>query len=95
MSTIRGPVKQALIEVRTHVFDYTLDLLGGVTIATAAAALLNPDGTSVVIAATVITPNVYVTIGPLAELGQYVLDCNVTCSDGEILNVRLTVNVEY
>jgi hypothetical protein len=95
MSTIRGPVAQSKAEVRTHVFDYTLDLLDGVTIASAAGVLTKPDNSTSAEVATVVSPLVMIKIGPLSQAGQYLLDCNATCSDGEILNVRLVINVDY
>jgi hypothetical protein len=96
MSTVRGPVAQSLSEERVHVFDYVDDLLESVTVVSATGTLLAPDGTASATATpTVSSPYVYITVGPLTETGQYVLDCDATCSDGEVLNVRLLINVGY
>lgn len=95
MTTLSGPVKQSLSEKRTHVFDYTLDLLGGVTLSSATAVLTKPDGTTQSLSGSVNGVLVSVTVGPLAAVGQYYLDCNAVCSDTEILNVRLIIEVGY
>jgi hypothetical protein len=96
MSTVRGPVAQSLNEERVHVFDYVDDLLEDVTIESATGTLHTPAGdTETMETPTVSSPFVYITVGPLTEVGQYVLDCDATCSDDEVLNVRLLINVAY
>jgi len=96
MSTVRGPVAQSLNEERVHVFDYVDDMLAGVTIESAIGTLQSPDGNVATTATpTVSSPYAYVLVGPLTAIGQYILDCDATCSNGEVLNVRLLINVEY
>jgi hypothetical protein len=96
MSTVRGPVSQSLGEERVHVFDYVDDLLQGVTIESATGTLRAPSGSTEATATPVVSsPLVYIEVGPLAETGQYVLDCDAVCSNDEVLNVRLLINVAY
>ena len=93
MATYLSDGKQTLSEVRTHVFDYTDDLLTGVTVATAACTYMPPNGTVGTATVTVTSPYVYATMGTLSASGMYVLSCLATLSDGEKSEIRVTVNV--
>lgn len=93
MATYLSDGKQTLAEVRTHVFDYTDDLLTGVTVSTATCTYLQPNGVTGTATVSVTSPYVYATMGTLTVTGMYVVSCLATLSDNEKSEIRVTVNV--
>ena len=93
MATYLSDGKQTLTEVRTHVFDYTNDLLTGVTVSSAVCTYLSPAGVTGTATVSVTSPYVYATMGTLSASGMYVVSCLATLSDAEKSEIRVTVNV--
>jgi hypothetical protein len=93
MATYLSDGKQTLGEVRTHVFDYTDDLLTGVTVSTAVCTYLSPASVTGTATVSITSPYVYATMGTLSASGMYVVSCLATLSDAEKSEIRVTVNV--
>ena len=94
---IAAPKKQSLAEIRQWDFDFNNDLLTGVTVSSATATHLPPNG------GTATTPTVGtiasgiapVTLGPVTGLGVHTLVCLGTYSNGEKSELRVLIRVDY
>ena len=95
MATEVGPYRQALAETRTHVIDYTADLLSGVTVTSASATHTPPSGSAGTVTVSASSPNVYATLGPLTVTGIHIVDVLAGLSDGETSAVRVLLKVDY
>ena len=98
MSTTRGPIAQSTKETLIHTFDFTNDLVTGVSVSTAVATITDPAGASTALASNKITvqsPYVNVKYGPPTKLGDHLLDCVATLSDGQAAHIRLMIGVGY
>ncbi len=101
MADVITPVKtQSLTEQRVWEFDFTDDLLAGVTVTTATAVHTPPSGSALTplvgMASGAIVPvQLGSTSGTLTVTGYHTLDCTATLSDGEKSSIRLLFNVTY
>jgi hypothetical protein len=86
---------QSTIEIRKHVFDFTNDLLTGVTISSATATHVPPSGTASTPTIQVSSPLVYVTLGVQTVVGNHYLSCVATLSDGEKSEIRALVAINW
>lgn len=87
---------QSLAEIRQWDFDFSPDLVTGVTVASATATHIPPSGDASTPALGTIAGNVVpVKLGPLAAKGWHVLKVLATLSDGEISELRLRISVSY
>jgi hypothetical protein len=93
MATYLSDGQQTLSEIRKHVFDYTDDLLTGITVGTAACTYMQPNGTVGTATVSITSPYVYATMGTLSITGLYILSCLATFSNSETSEIRVTVNV--
>ena len=92
-TTIEVPQPQFRTEIRTYPFDFTDDLLSGVTVSSAAITHTPPTGTGSMAGTAVSSPIVNATFGTVAVTGTHYLDCVATLSDGEKSAMRLIVYV--
>lgn len=95
MATQVGPFLQSMAEIRTHVIDYTDDLLAGVTVSSASGTHTPPSGSAASVTISASSPYVNATLGPLAVTGIHLLDVTATLSDGEKSAVRVMLKVDY
>lgn len=88
--------KQSKAEIRQWDFDFTDDLLGGVTVSSAVATHIPPSGNATTPVVGVIANGVVpVKLGPLGVTGTHYLDCLATLSNGEKSNIRLKILVDF
>lgn len=91
---IEIPQPQYKSEIRVYPFDFTDDLLAGVTVSSALVTHTPPSGVVGNVAGTAVsTPIVNGTFGTVAVAGTHYLDCLATLSDGEKSAMRLIVHV--
>jgi hypothetical protein len=96
MATDQQVAPQSMVEVRTHLIDFTNDLPSAVTVSTATATHTPPSGSATTPTVSVtLAPIVSVTLGPLTVLGLHLLSVVATLSDGEKVEVRLKVPVNF
>jgi hypothetical protein len=95
MTTQLVAQEQARAEVKTYPLDFSPDLLTGVTVVSTTATLTAPDGSITTPTVVPATPFAYVTVGPLTQIGNYLLDVLATLSDSEISAIRLVIPVHY
>lgn len=86
-------------EIRTYPLSFADDLRDGVTV-TDVDTLTHtpPDGSGVAAStptASVDSPLVNVTLGPLTVTGWHVIDCLAELSDGDKSALRLRIHVEF
>jgi hypothetical protein len=87
---------QSLAEIRIHFVDFAADLPEDVTVLSATAIHYPPSGaasTPPVSAAK--APQVQVTFGPLEATGIHQVSVLATLSDGEKVEARLMVPVDF
>lgn len=97
MATEKRTKGQSKAEIRIWPGDFKPDLLEGVTIAGASAIHIDPNGTEAPVPAVFdsVSGIVCAQIGPLAALGDHYLRIFADCDNGEKLEIRLTVPVEW
>jgi hypothetical protein len=80
---IRTTKKQSTLEIRQWDFDFSLEVVGGASIASATAEHVPPSGAAATPTVGNIVANVVpVRIGPLSAVGIHKLGCLATHSDG-------------
>lgn len=92
-TVIEIPQVQYRTEIRVYPFDFTDDLLAGVTVSSAVLTHTPPSGSGSVAGTAVTSPIVNGTLGTVAVTGTHYLDCLATLSDGEKSAMRLIVYV--
>lgn len=97
MADALEPAKnQSMDEIRTWEFDFTPDILSGLTISSATGIHTPPSGSASTVAVGTISGfTVPVTLGTLSVTGQHYLECLATFSDTEKSSVRIKINVPY
>jgi len=88
-------IQQSTGEIRIWTFDYTDDLLSGVTVASGTATHTPPSGDAGSVTVTASSPYLYLQVGPLSVTGQHYLDGLATLSNGEKSNITLAFTVNY
>jgi hypothetical protein len=87
---------QSLNEVREWDFDFTNDLIAGVTVVSAIATHIPPSGSASIPKVGRPVGNIVpVTFGPLTVKGTHYLDCLATLSDGEVSDLMVAILVKY
>lgn len=90
--------KQSLAEIRQWDFDFTDDLLTGVTVSSATATHIPPSGTvGTVVVGTIVADVVPVklTINATLVTGTHYLTCLATLSNGEKSELRVAFGVDF
>jgi hypothetical protein len=82
-------------EIRTYFCDFTDDLPGSITIASATATHTPPSGLATTPTVVVASPEVRVTFGPVSVTGQHSISVLATLSDGEKSELKLLVPVQW
>ncbi len=97
MADVLEPDKnQSMDEIRTWEFDFTADVLSGLTLASATGIHTPPTGSASTVVIGVISGfTVPVTLGPLSVTGFHYLECLSTFSDTEKSSVRIKIEVPY
>lgn len=97
MADLLEPAKnQSMDEIRTWEYDFTPDILTGVTIASATGTHTPPSGSaSTIVIGTISGFTVPVELGPLSVTGFHYLECLATLSDGEKSSVKIKIEVPY
>lgn len=90
---IEIPQPQYKSEIRVYPFDFTDDLLAGVTVSSAVITHTPPSGAGTVSGTAVVSPIVNATFGTVAVAGTHYLDCLATLSDGEKSAMLLVIHV--
>jgi len=76
--------------------DFTKSLLSGVTVSSAVVTHTPPSGGTVTTPSTqIVSPIVYVTVGPLGVTGVHYVDVLATFSDATKDDIRLVIRVDY
>ena len=95
-AAITAPVKQSKTEIRQWDFDFTNDLLGGVSVSSATATHSPPSGSaSTPTVGTIANNTVPVTLGPLTVTGRHLLTVTATLSNGEKSQIQLAIDVIF
>jgi hypothetical protein len=92
-TVIEVPEPQFRTEIRVYPFDFTDDLLSGVTVSSAVITHTPPSGSGSVAGTAVSSPLVNATLGTIAVAGTHYLDCLATLSDSEKSAMRLIIHV--
>jgi hypothetical protein len=92
-TVIEIPQPQFTSEIRVYPFDFTDDLLDGVTVSSAVVTHTPPSGSGSVAGTAVSSPIVNATFGTVAVTGTHYLDCLATLSDSEKSAMRLIIHV--
>jgi hypothetical protein len=93
---IQARKAQSLSEIRQWDFDFSADLVTGVTVASATATHIPPSGVATTPSVgTIAGAVVPVKLGPLTVTGQHYLSCLATLSDGEKSELRVLIRVDY
>jgi hypothetical protein len=92
-TTLEVAQQQFTTEIRTYPFDFTDDLLAGVTVSSAVITHTPPSGAGSVAGTAVASPIVNGMFGTVAVAGVHYLDCLATLSDGEKSAMRLIIYV--
>ena len=97
MADVIDPLKhQSLAEIRQWDVDFSLDLPGAVTVASAAAVHIPPSGPASTPSVGAIVSNIVpVKLGPLSVTGQHILVVLATYSNGEKSEARIRIHVEF
>lgn len=97
MADVIEPAKnQSMAEIRTWEFDFTPDILTGITMSSATGIHTPPSGSASAVVIGVISGyTVPVTLGPLSVTGFHYLECLATLSDSEKSSVRIKIEVQY
>lgn len=95
-TSVIGPVKQSLLEIRQWDFDFTDDLLDGVSVSSATATHTPPSGSAATpVVGAIASGVVPVQLGPLSVTGWHVLTCLATLNNGEKSEIRLNFEVSF
>jgi hypothetical protein len=87
---------QSLAEIRIHFIDFSTDLPEDVTVLSATATHYPPGGAASTPAVSVAqAPQVQVTFGPLEATGIHQVSVLATLSDGEKIEARLCIPVDF
>ncbi|HLE91898.1 MAG TPA: hypothetical protein VI753_12170 [Anaerolineales bacterium] len=89
--------QQSLAEIRQWDFDFTADLVTGVTVESAEAVHIPPRGgtASTPEVGTISNNIVPVQLGPLSEKGWHTLKVLATLSDDEVSELRVRIPVNF
>src|SRR5512146_199732 len=95
MATFSTANIQSTAEIRTYTVDFTNDLPSGGTVAGGTATHTPPSGAATIPVTSVVSPYVYVAVGPLTQLGVHYVDVLATFSNNDKSAVRIPLNVVY
>lgn len=96
MSTYVNGGEQSTAEIRTYYCDFSPDLPEGATVISATATHIPPQGGTVRPCTTsLVTPVITVTLPNPVEVGQHFISVLAHLSNGEISEIRISINVRF
>ena len=93
--TVEYNVKQSTTAIIPWPCDFTNSLLSGATVSSAVVTHTPPSGTATTPSTQIVSPIVYVTVGPLGVTGIHYIDVLATFSDGHKDDIRIIIRVDY
>lgn len=97
MSTLVIADAQSLAETRTHFGTFREDLPEGVTVVSVSATHIPPAGGTLgtVVLKTTTYPAVAIQLSGLRETGLHYVSCLAALSNGDIVELRFQIKVEF